>query len=140
MCDYSLQSVASRPAKAGDKLVTTAFPGTITHGFAAVTDPRVAVCLLPGTEIAFEREPLRDYPLSGLLSRFGIGRIGATLARFRRLNANFTTAHHDALEFSNGKRVFLTSLRAGHLATVLQLPAQGTPVEVTTAPEHSPVA
>ena len=56
MCDYSLHLVASRPAKVGDKLVTTAFNNSLTRGFAAVGEPHVAVCLLPGTEVAFERE------------------------------------------------------------------------------------
>ena len=51
MCDYSLHLVASRPAKVGDKLTTTEFAKSITRGFAAVGEPEVAVCLLPGTEI-----------------------------------------------------------------------------------------
>jgi hypothetical protein len=93
---------------------------------------------LPGTEVAFDQEPLRDYPFASLLSRLGIGRVGARLARFRRLNANFEIAYHDALEFANGKEVFLTSLRAGQRATVLQLPAQTPAVDVPTAPEHLP--
>src|SRR5437016_4968657 len=53
MCDYSLHHVMSRPAAVGDKLVSTTFPGTITRGFAARGDPNTAVCLLPGTEVAF---------------------------------------------------------------------------------------
>src|SRR5262245_47202513 len=56
MCDYSLHHVASRPARVGDKLVTTQFNNSITRGFAAVGEPNVAVCLLPGTEVAFEKE------------------------------------------------------------------------------------
>ena len=56
MCDYSLHNVASRPAKVADKLVSTNFIGTITRGFAEVGEPNVAVCLLPGTEIAFDRD------------------------------------------------------------------------------------
>ncbi len=56
MCDYSLHATASRPAKVGDVLVSTSFPGTSTHGFAAVGEPGVAVCLLPGTELAFEQD------------------------------------------------------------------------------------
>ena len=56
MCDYSLHSVASRPAKVGDKLVATDFTKSITRGFAAVGEPDVAVCLLPGTEVAFEND------------------------------------------------------------------------------------
>ncbi len=47
MCDYSLHAVATRPAKAGEALVTTTFRGTSTKGFASVDEPEVAVCLLP---------------------------------------------------------------------------------------------
>ena len=56
MCDYSLHFVASRPARVGDKLVSTGFRNSVTRGFAAIGEPNVAVCLLPGTEVAFERE------------------------------------------------------------------------------------
>ena len=56
MCDYSLDFVASRPAKVGDKLVTTKFKNSVTRGFAAIEEPNVAVCVLPGTEIAFEQD------------------------------------------------------------------------------------
>ena len=56
MCDYGLDFVASRPAKVGDKLVTTKFKNSLTGGFAAVEEPTAAVCLLPGTEVAFAQE------------------------------------------------------------------------------------
>ena len=56
MCDYSLQLVASRPAKVGEKLVSARFPNSITRGFVPVGERTVAVCLLPGTELAFEEE------------------------------------------------------------------------------------
>ena len=56
MCDYSLHNVAARPAKVGDKLVSTRFPNSITRGFAAIGEPNVSVCLPPGTELAFEAE------------------------------------------------------------------------------------
>ena len=52
MCDYSLQNVRSRPAAVGDNLITRNF-GTGTRGFAAAEDLNMAVCLMPGTEIAF---------------------------------------------------------------------------------------
>jgi hypothetical protein len=52
MCDYSLHNVKSRPAKVGDKLTTHNF-NTGTRGFAAPEDVRTAVCVLPGTELAF---------------------------------------------------------------------------------------
>ena len=32
MCDYSLHHVTSRPAKVGDKLVTTNFKNSVTRG------------------------------------------------------------------------------------------------------------
>ena len=67
MCDFSLHSIKSRPAKVGDKLTTRDF-GTGTRGFAASEDATMAVCVLPGTELAFahevERLPTRSYPLS----------------------------------------------------------------------------
>src|SRR4030081_186439 len=55
MCDYSLQSILSRPAKVGDKLTTRDF-GTGTRGFAAAENSAMAVCVLPGTELAFSSE------------------------------------------------------------------------------------
>ena len=54
MCDYSLHSVKSRPAKVGDKLTTRNF-NTGTRGFAAPEDANIAVCVLPGTELAFAK-------------------------------------------------------------------------------------
>ena len=65
MCDYSLHHVANRPAKIEDKLVATKFNNSITRGFAAVGEPQVAVCLLPGTEIAFD-ENVRCEPSFGI--------------------------------------------------------------------------
>ena len=56
MCDYSLHAIASRPPKLGDRLVTTDFPNTLTRRFSAAGEPDVAVCLMPGTELAFEAE------------------------------------------------------------------------------------
>lgn len=56
MCDYSLHHIASRPAKVGDRLVTTKFVKTPTRGFSEIDNPDVAVCLLPGTVIAFDQD------------------------------------------------------------------------------------
>ena len=123
MCDYSLHDVASRPAKVGDELVTTQFITSVTRGFSAVGEPNVAVCLRPGTELAFKEDAKYDHPLAWLLpNRFG--NIGEKVARFRQINMDQSNVHHDALEFANGKIVRLTLLRRGQRATVLQLPAQ----------------
>src|SRR5262249_61759777 len=56
MCDYSLEFVASRPAVVGDEVVSTKFSNSITGGFSAVGETKVAVCLLPGTGSAFGEE------------------------------------------------------------------------------------
>jgi hypothetical protein len=119
MCDYSLHNVASRPAKVDDKLVLSRFPNSITRGFAAVGEPDVAVCLLPGTELAFEQEVEYDGPLGFLVNR----RLAEKVARFRQINAGQPDVHHDALEFPNGQTLLITRLREGQRATVLQLPA-----------------
>ena len=58
MCDYSLESVQSRPAKVGDRLTTREFR-TYTRGFSAPENKDVAVCLLPGTELSFANEVKR---------------------------------------------------------------------------------
>src|SRR6478609_4202081 len=118
MCDYSLHLLESRPAKVGDKLVSTRFPETITRGFASVEDRDVVVCLLPGTELAFENEVQCE---TGIVSRW---RLGHKVAKFREINTGQSNVHHDALEFPDGKIVLLTHLCEGQHATVLQLPAR----------------
>jgi hypothetical protein len=123
MCDYSLQNVRSRPAKVGDKLTTRDF-GTCTRGFAAPEDAGVAVCVLPGTELAFSR------PVTVADPRFIVGwkveTLGYATAIFRQVNKNEPLKHHDALEFPDGRIVLLTRLSEGQEATVLQLPTQPT--------------
>jgi hypothetical protein len=121
MCDYSLHLVASRPAKVGDKLISTDFTRSITRGFSAVGEPDVAVCLLPGTEIAFEE----DVHYDRAFSLFGRARIDHKVARFRQVNMDDPHVHHDALEFPSGQIVMVTRLMPGQRAIVLQLPASG---------------
>src|SRR5215831_18789910 len=120
MCDFSLQSVRSRPAQVGDKLVTRDF-GTGTRGFSASDDPGLAVCIRPGTELAFAGE-VACLP-AGLLG-WGTKTINHRTAIFRQVNKEKLAAHHDALEFPDGRMVLLTLLSEGQAANVLQLPAQ----------------
>jgi hypothetical protein len=120
MCDFSLHSVRSRPAKVGDKLVTRDF-GTGTRGFAAADDLALAVCVMPGTELAFAGE-VACLP-TGLLG-WKTKTINHQTAIFRQVNKDRLAAHHDALEFPDGRTVLLTYLCEGQAATVLQLPAQ----------------
>ncbi len=126
MCDYSLHGVATRPAKVGDRLVSTSFPASsFTRGFAAVEARNVAICLSPGTEIAFDRDVEIDVGFGLLPNR----RVGGRVARFRQVNPDRPNLHHDALEFPEGEVVLLTRLAEGQTATVLQLPA---------SPSHHP--
>jgi len=79
----------------------------------------VAVCLLPGTELAFED----DVHYDRALRIFGKACVNHKVARFRQVNMNDPNVHHDALEFPDGRIVKITRLAAGQTATVLQLPA-----------------
>jgi hypothetical protein len=117
MCDYSLHSVRTRQAKVGEKLATHDF-GTGTRGFAAPEDSSVAVCLLPGTELAFDKPVTYQ---TGLIFRTNTGH---TVAIFRQINKGALFVNHDALEFPDGKTVPLTRLCKGQTATVLTLPTQ----------------
>ena len=80
--------------------MATKFNNSITRGFAAVGQPNVAVCL-PGTEIALD-ENVECEPsiLVGILPN---KKIGQRLARFRQVNMDNSVAHHDALEFPDGR-------------------------------------
>ena len=98
MCDYSLHNVKSRPAKVGDKLTTRNF-NTGTRGFAAPEDASTAVCVLPGTELAFAKE-VRCRP-SGLFG-WKANTVNHTTAIFRQINKDDPHTHHDALEFPDG--------------------------------------
>jgi hypothetical protein len=132
MCDYSLHNVASRPARAGDKLVSTSFLSSSTRGFAAAGEPNVAVCLLPGTELAFE-ENLKCESAYG----FGYKRFPHKVGRFRQVNKDKRNVHHDALELPDGEIVMVTKLAGGQHATVLQLPA--TPHKIRPETEEAVV-
>ena len=96
MCD--------RPAKGGDKLVSTSFHDTPTRGFAAADDRSVAVCLLPGTELSFEKE----IRCEGVIFSWSPGH---KVAKFQQVNKGKRHAHRDALEFPDRKIVLLTRAR-----------------------------
>jgi hypothetical protein len=121
MCDFSLQHIASRPAKVGDKLVTTYF-NTGTGGFMPADtlpgETKVAVCVMPGTELAFE---------DGIATRsfyLGYSKRASKVARFTQVDKHIMQAHHDAIELPDGEVILLTRLYEGQTATVLQLPAE----------------
>jgi hypothetical protein len=121
MCDFSLQHAKSRPAVVADKLVSHNF-GRGTVGFKSVDDPigdATAVCILPGTELAFDKPiKLRWSHVEGksIERQF-------TTAIFRQKDKDKPNVHHDVLEMPDGQQILLTALSEGQNATVLQLPA-----------------
>jgi hypothetical protein len=117
MCDFSLQYSKSRPAVVADRLTTHNF-GRGTNGFKGADEPigdATAVCVLPGTEIAFDKVPQMRACIEKKLTD--------KVARFRQINKDQASAHHDALEFPDGQIILLTYFEEGQHATVLQLPA-----------------
>ena len=136
MCDYSLHSVTTRPAKVGDKLTTRVFNFS-TRGFCAPEDVHVAVCVLPGTELSFTNEVKRS-PVS--LWPWGKNVIHHKTAIFRQVNLDYPHTHHDALEFPDGETVLLTYLMEGQQATVLQLPAAEKPPTSSAENKNAPIS
>jgi|SRR5450631_4275785 hypothetical protein len=116
MCDYSLHAVATRPAQIGETLVSTLFRGTSTRGFASESAPAVAVCMLPGTELAFAENVRYDSRWIWTKSvNFRVGKFG-------EIDPDVPHRHHDAIEFPDGSHVLVTQLCEGQRVTVLQLP------------------
>ncbi len=97
-------------------------PLSSTRGFHSETDDSVAVCLRPGTELAFEENVCIKLSL-------GVDGLGSAktpiphkVARFREINEDQKHAHHDALEFPSGHVILLNDLDEGQKCKVLQLP------------------
>jgi hypothetical protein len=116
MCDYSLHAITSRPAVVGETLVTTTFRGTSTRGFASESDPDVAVCMLPGTELAFESEI--KYDNRWIWTRT----VNSSVGKFGKIDPHIRDRHHDAIEFPDGNYVLVTQLCEGQRVSVLHLP------------------
>ena len=118
MCDYSLRAIASRPAEVGETVITTNFRGTSTRGFASEGDPDTAVCMLPGTELAFAENVRFDsrwiWPKT---LEYRVGKFG-------QIDPHIPDRHHDAVEFPDGQFVLVTQLCEGQRVTVLQLPVK----------------
>ena len=125
MCDYSLHGVPPDPQRSAISWCQDSFGIPLTRGFSSVEEPNVAVCLSPGTEIAFQDEVQRELTaFQFIFSKKAKRAIPHKVARFSQLDMDNPCTHHDALEFPDGQTVLLTHLRAGQHAIVLQLPAQ----------------
>jgi hypothetical protein len=111
-----MHAIASRPAEVGETLVSSCFRGTSSRGFAALNDEGVAVCLLPGTELAFERKV--KYRRGWFRSKT----VGFSVAKFCKIDPDIPHKHHDGLEFPDGSTLLLHSLAEGQRLKVLQMP------------------
>jgi hypothetical protein len=120
MCDYSMHAIASRPAQAGETIVSTDFRGSCTRGFASAEETEVAVCLLPGTELVFEQNVRHRGRW------FGSRKVPSSVAQFCKLNPENPFQHRDALAFPDGTMLLVNSLVKGQRARVLQLPVSAT--------------
>lgn len=142
----------------GDKLVTTHF-GTGTLGFAPAADMKPvvsmdgtvdligaavnagAVCVRPGTEIAFDEPVKLSTPdMAGDFRIADFHEKKYQTAIFRQINKNVELSHHDALEFPGGEVHCLTFLKIGQHATVLQLPAMPKTEQEVEAQTRLPIA
>src|ERR1041385_8197860 len=97
MCDYSLQHVAHRPATVGDKLVSARFRNSTTHGFMAAGEPEVAICVLPGTELAFDS----DVEYRPQFLSFRNRKLTERVARFRNVNQHDPYSYHRSEEHTS---------------------------------------
>ena len=104
-------------------MITTNFRGTSTRGFASEGDPDTAVCMLPGTELAFAENVRFDsrwiWPKT---LEYRVGKFG-------QVDPHIPDRHHDAVEFPDGAFVLVTQLCEGQRVTVLQLPVKEAPIE-----------
>src|SRR5260370_25936851 len=130
MCDLSVRQVKPPPGGVGKNFQPGNF-GTGRRGFAARNDPSTAVCVLPGTELAFNSE-IAVYGASGPTQY--------KTAIFRQINREQPHMHHDALELPDGQMLLLTFLCEGQEATVLQLPAKPRTKEEAQAQERVALA
>ena len=116
MCDYSLHALATRPAEVGETLISTTFPRHIDPRLRFRTRAAVAVCMLPGTELAFAEDVKYDNRWIWTKT------IGYRVGKFNTIDPHVRERHHDAIEFPDGSHVLVTQLCAGQHVTVLQLP------------------
>jgi len=123
MCDYSITAgIKTRDAVVDDRLTVTQFGSS--KGFAprGAGEP-IAVCLRPGTELAFDKPvSFYDYRITNK-GQPHVHTVHRT-AVFRQVMKDQPRTHHDMLEFPDGTKSVLSFLDVGQTATVLQLPAK----------------
>jgi hypothetical protein len=94
----------------GTLRLTTRNFGTGTRGFGASEDRTMAVCLLPGTEVAFAGEVAIE---SARFFGQSVKILKHNTAIFRQIDKGTPHVHHDALEFPDGQIVLLDHAARG---------------------------
>jgi hypothetical protein len=133
MCDYSMHAVKNRKAVVGDKVKTSDFTRTSSPGLESLSEPGVAICLIPGTGVEFD-EPIRYtavniYGSPIVISDFKIGRY----IRKEGIEAEFK----DTIQFPDGSTVLMAYLKNGQTGTVTYVPKEV--VKQTDQPVEQPV-
>lgn len=101
MCDYSLETYGSRPAREFERYETARFPsGSI--GLIAPGDCKTAICVQYDTRLTLEKIP------AALQASLKLG--DTAEATFVRLDHG---AYRDGMRFDNGKRISLQQLGLG---------------------------
>jgi hypothetical protein len=132
MCDYSMHAIKNRKAVVGDKVKTSDFMRTSSPGLESLTEPGVAICLIPGTGVEFD-EPVqhRDIGLNfNTPIPFKIG-------RYVR-KAGHETEFKDAVQFPDGSMVLMAYLVTNQTGTVTYVPEEI--VKQTEQPAKKPVS
>lgn len=137
MCDYSVMAERTREAKVGDRLITSKF-GLLGHtGFRELYgDRHTAVCLRPGTELAFD-DPV---PNPHHESNERLPKFLSTTAKFTQINKGKTHTMHDVIEFNDNQSMWLGYVPTGQIATILQLPAKPKTVKEAAAQKRAAYA
>ena len=120
MCDYSLETYRSRPARKGEKYTLIRFQSG-SKGFASPGDCMTAVCIQSDTRLRFAEIPVE------LQCRHGVGATeDVTLVHLEE------GRYRDGVEFSNGMRLSLQALEQGISATITSsLEDAGTQLDLT---------
>lgn len=109
MRDYSLEMLGSRPARQGERYVTTRFR-TGTVGLALMGDNKTPICVQCDTRLRLEKI------LPAVQAQYGVSDTEEVV--FVRLDEG---PWHDGVMFSNGKTISLQQVSTGVEAEVTML-------------------
>ncbi len=118
MCDYSLEMYGSRPAREGERYVTTRFPSG-SMGLADPGQPGTAICMACDMKLALSDIPADVAARHGLKDR--------EEAIFVRLDSG---VYRDGLSFANGVSLSLQQLPPGLAVELVPATRMPLPIDV----------